>query len=109
MRLSFVFWLFTGYKVKEGEHIHDWLFYQQYHFANAYSQGRNKFVIYDGDGISEWYEIIILSGKVVSVYLITDRNCVSKPAVILEFLILLLTAWVEFSSEWYRSFQESRE
>ena len=22
----------------------DWLFYQQYHFANACSQGRNKFV-----------------------------------------------------------------
>ena len=52
------FWLFTGYKAKEGEHIHDWLLYQQYHFANACSQGRNKFVIYDGDGISEWYEII---------------------------------------------------
>ena len=29
----------------------DWLFYQQYHFANACSQGRKKFVIYDGDGI----------------------------------------------------------
>ena len=33
----------------------DWLFYQQYHFANACSKGRNKFVIYDRDGISEWY------------------------------------------------------
>ena len=37
----------------------DWLFYQQYHFANACSQGRKIFVIYDGDGISELYEIII--------------------------------------------------
>ena len=37
----------------------DSLFYQQYHFANACSQGRRKLVIYDGDGISEWYEIII--------------------------------------------------
>ena len=27
----------SGYKVKEGEHIHDWLFYQQYHFANSCS------------------------------------------------------------------------
>ena len=87
----------------------DWLFYQQYHFANACSQGRKKFVIYDGDGTSEWYEIIIFSWKVVSVYLLTDRNYVSKSAVILEFLYLLLTAWVEFSSEWYRSFQESRD
>ena len=76
----------------------DWLFYQQYHFANAYSQGRNKFVIYDGDGISEWYEITWyhFSGRVVSAYLLTDRNYVSKSAVILEFLYLLLTAWVEF-------------
>ena len=23
LRVSFIFWLFTGYKVKEGEHIHD--------------------------------------------------------------------------------------
>ena len=37
----------------------DWLLYQQHHFANACSQGRKKFVIYDGDGISEWYEIVI--------------------------------------------------
>ena len=87
----------------------DWLFYQQYHFADAScSQGRNIFVIYDGDGISEWYEIIIFSWKVVNVYLLTDRNCVSKSAVILEFLYLLLTAWVEFSSDWYRLFEESR-
>ena len=55
------FWLFTGYKVKEGVSLFmiDWLFYQRYHFANACSQGRNKLVIYDGDGISELYEIII--------------------------------------------------
>ena len=38
-------------------------------------------------------------GKVVSVYLLTDRNYLSKSAVILEFLSLLLTAWVEVSSE----------
>ena len=25
-------------KMKEGKLIHDWLFYQQYHFANACSQ-----------------------------------------------------------------------
>ena len=37
-------------------------------------------------------------------YLLTDRNFVSKSAVMLEFLHLLLTAWVEFSSEWCRSF-----
>ena len=48
-------------------------------------------------------------GKVVSVYLLTDRNYVSKSAVIMKFLYLLLTAWVEFLSEWYPSFRESRE
>ena len=87
----------------------DWLFYRMHHFANACSQGRRKFVFYDADGISERYEIIIFSGKVVSVYLLTGRKYVSKSALIIEFLYLLLTAWVEFSSEWYRSFQESRE
>ena len=55
-----------------------------------------KFFINDSDGISEWYEVIICPGKVVSVYLLTDRNYVSKSAAILEFLYLLLTAWVEF-------------
>ena len=85
----------------------DWLFYQQYHFANACSQGRKKFAIYDGDGISDWYDFFFFSWKVVSVYMLTDRNYVSKSAVILEFLYLLCnTAWVEFSSEWYRSFQK---
>ena len=54
-------------------------------------------------------KLSFFSGKVVSVYLLTYRNYVSKSAVILEFLYLLLTAWVEFSSELYRSFQESRE
>ena len=54
-------------------------------------------------------KLSFFSGNVVSVYLLTDRNYVSKAAVILGFLYLLLTAWVEFSSEWYRSFQESRE
>ena len=54
-------------------------------------------------------KLSFFSGNVVSVYLLTDCNFVSKSAGILEFLYLLLTAWVEFSSEWYRSFQESRE
>ena len=36
------------------------------------------FFIYDGDGISDWYEIIVFSGNVVSVDLLTDRNYVSK-------------------------------
>ena len=49
LRVSLILWLFIGYKVKEGEHIRDWLFYQQYHFASACSQGRNRFVIYDGE------------------------------------------------------------
>ena len=60
----------------------NWLFYQQNHFANACAQGINKFVMHDGDGISEWYEITIFSGKVMSVYLLIDRNYVSKSAVI---------------------------
>ena len=34
--------------------------------------------IYDGDEISGWHELIICSGKVVSVYLLTDRNYVFK-------------------------------
>ena len=41
---------------------------------------RKKFVIQDGDGISEWYEITIFSGKVVSTYLLIDRNYVFKSA-----------------------------
>ena len=40
----------SGYKVKEGEHIHDWLFYQQYPFANSCSQGR-KMNIFANDRI----------------------------------------------------------
>ena len=53
--------------------------------------------------------MIFFFGKVASVNLLTDRIIdVSKSAVILEFLYLLLTAWVEFSSEGYRLFQESR-
>ena len=87
----------------------DWLFYQQYHFANACSQGRKKFVIYAGDGIPIGMKLSFFPGKVVSVYLLTDRNYVSKSAVIMKFLYLLLTAWVEFLSEWYPSFRESRE
>ena len=41
-------------------------------------------------------EVMICPGKVVSVDLLTDRKCVSKSAVILEFPYLLLTAWVDF-------------
>ena len=54
-------------------------------------------------------EVIFCPGKVVSVDLLTDRNYVSKSALLMELLYLLLTVWVEFSSEWYRSFQLSRE
>ena len=56
-------------------------------------------------------EVNVCPGKVVSVYkyVLTDRNYVSNSAVILEFLYLLLPAWMEFFIEWYRSFQESRE
>ena len=54
-------------------------------------------------------EVIICPWKVVSVDLLNYRNYVSKSAVILGFLYLLLAAWVEFFSDWYRSFQESRE
>ena len=56
-------------------------------------------------------KLSFFSRKVVRVhsYLLTDRNHVSTSAVIMEFLSLLLTAWVEFSSEWYRSFQESNK
>ena len=73
----------------------DWLFYQQYHFANACSQGRKKFVIYDGDGIYEWYEIIIFSGKVVSVYLLTDRKhvCPSQQQYWSFFICYLRRGW----------------
>ena len=46
----------------------DWL-HQQYHIVNACSQGRRKFVIYDGDGISEWYEIILFFRE--------SRECIS--------------------------------
>ena len=103
MWVSFIFSLFTDYKVKEAEHIHDRLFHQQYHFSNACSQGRKKFVIYDEDGISGWYDIIVFSGKIVSVYLLTDRNFVSKSAVMLEFL-LFVTYGVGGIFEWVVSF-----
>lgn len=77
----------------------DWFFYRQYHFANACSQGIDKFVIHDGDGISELCGIIVYSGNVLSVYLLTGRNYVCKSAVILEFPYLLLTAWVHYVSK----------
>ena len=32
-----------------------------------------KFIIYDGNILSEWYEVIVCSGKVVSVYVLSDR------------------------------------
>ena len=35
----------------------------------------------------------------MSVYLLTDRNYVSESAVILKRLHLLLTAWLELSSQ----------
>ena len=54
-------------------------------------------------------KLSFLSGKVVSAHLLTDRNDASKSAPIMEFPYLLLTSWVQFSSEWYRSFRESRE
>ena len=75
-------------------------------------EGRREMVVFflnDGDGISEPCEVIICPGKVVVAYLLTDRNYLPKSAVILEFLYLLLMAWVEVLSEWHRSFQESRE
>ena len=34
--------------------------------------GRKQFFIYDGDGISEWYEISLFHGKVVSIFVSTD-------------------------------------
>ena len=56
-------------------------------------------------------KLSFFSRKVASVYsyLLTDRNHVSKSAVIMEFLHLLITAWAKFLSEWYRSFQESHK
>ena len=63
------------------------------------------FLIYDGDEISEWYEVIICSGNVVSVYLLTDRNYVDQHSsnIRVPYRYLLLSAWVEFSSGIARS------
>ena len=36
--------------------------------------GKMNFVVYHGDIIFKWCEIIIFSGKCISVYLLTDRN-----------------------------------
>ena len=47
-----------------------------------------KFFNNDGDITSEWYEVIICPGKVVSVYLLIDRYYVSN-SVFLEFLYYL--------------------
>ena len=56
------------------------------------------FIIYDGDIISEWHEVIICSGKVVDVYLLTDRNYVYQYSSNIGVPYLLLPARVEFSS-----------
>ena len=68
------------------------------------------FIIY-GDRISQWDEVIICSGKVVGVYLLTDRNYVYQYSSNFGVPYLLLPAWVKISSGiyLYRSFRESRE
>ena len=87
----------------------DWVFYQHYLLPNACARVREKFVIYVGDGISEWYEIIISPGRVVSLYLLTDRNYVLKSQQIYWsfFDINYLRRGEIF--EWYRSFRERLE
>ena len=57
-----------------------------------------KFLIYDGDGTSEWYEVIICSVGKSRVYLLTDRNDVYQNSSNIGVPYLLLPAWVEFSS-----------
>ena len=69
--------------------------------------GRMKFFSYDGDGISEWYEVIICSGKVVSVYLLTGRNYVYQYSSNVG-VSLFVTYGVGGISERYRSCRESR-
>ena len=62
-----------------------------------------KLFVYDGDGTSEWCEVIICSGTVVSVYLLTDRNHVYQYSSNIGVPYLLLPAWVELSSSIVRS------
>ena len=79
--------------------VSEW--YKVYHpFRGSWNGcGRIKFLIYDGDGISEWCEVIILfRGKVASVHLLTDRNDVYQYSSNIGVPYLLLPAWMEFSS-----------
>ena len=86
MRLSFICWLFTGYKVNEGEHVHDWLFDQQNIILRMLVRKGRSLSFTTGMEFTNGMKSSFFSGKVVSVYsyLLTDRNYVSKSAVILE-------------------------
>ena len=53
--------------------VSEWYEYYRSFTASWNGCGRMKFLTYDGDGISEWYEVIICSRKAVSVHLLTDR------------------------------------
>ena len=60
-----------------------------------------QFLTYDGDRISDGNEVIVFrSGKVVSVYLLTDRKYVSKSAVRSEFLICYIRRGWNFRVVW---------
>ena len=75
-------------------------FYQQYLFAHACSHGEVSLSFTTGMDFSNCMELSSFSGKVVSVYIymLTDRNYVSKSTVVSDFLYLFLTARMEFSS-----------
>ena len=53
LNVAAIFCLRLSNVAKEGEHIHDWLFYQQYHSANTCSNGRKMKTqnIFANDGI----------------------------------------------------------
>ena len=70
--------------------------------------GRMNFFIYNGDGISEWYEIIICSGKSwVYIWWPIVVTFSSHSSIIGVFF--LVTYGVCGIFEWCHSFRESRE
>ena len=86
--------------------VSEW--YEGYHsFRGSWNGcGRMKLLIYDGGGIFRMvWSYHVFRGKVVSVYLLTDRN--DQYSSNIGVPCFFRRGWNEWY--WYRSFRESRE